>query len=130
MDVNECTLDWITSNEQRDEYLQLLAKVIVSELPELLGCSFSDIVQTESMFILVHEQMVSNVRKNGRLHPNEALEWWKWADTSSTSDLRQRKLYLAPLFIEAARAYLSIQASSASAERLFGDAGYYEGARR
>ncbi len=37
---------------------------------------------------------------------------------------------LAPLFLDAARAFLSIQASSASAERLFGDARYQKGIRR
>ena len=37
---------------------------------------------------------------------------------------------MAPMFIDLARAFLSIQASSAAAERLFGDAGYNEGFRR
>ena len=37
---------------------------------------------------------------------------------------------MAPIFIDFDRAYLSIQAPSASDERLFGDAGYSEGDRR
>ncbi len=66
----------------------------------------------------------------GRREPNAALDWCHAIENNAVIDLRKQKLYLAPLFLEAARAILSIQASSASAERLFGDGGYQEGARR
>lgn len=39
----------------------------------------------------------------------------------NVTDLRKKKIYLAPLYIELAGAFLSIQASSAVAERFFGD---------
>ncbi len=42
----------------------------------------------------------------------------------------KRKFYLALLFLNVARAYLSVQPSSASAEPLFGDVDYQEGFRR
>ena len=66
----------------------------------------------------------------GRREPKAALQWWYGIEHSNVTDLRRRKLYMAPMFIEVARAFLSIQASSAAAERLFGDAGYNEGIRR
>lgn len=47
-----------------------------------------------------------------------------------SSLLQDSNLLLAPLFIDLARAFLSIQVSSASVERIFGDAGYQEGNRR
>ncbi len=65
-----------------------------------------------------------------RCEPNGALDWRHAIENCAVIDLRKQKLYLAPMFLEAARAFLSMQASSASAERLFGDSGYQEGARR
>ena len=39
-------------------------------------------------------------------------------------DLRKRKIFSGLFFIEFAKAFLSIQASSAEIERVFGDSGY------
>ncbi len=66
----------------------------------------------------------------GEGEPNYALDWWRSVENSSVVELCKRRLSLAPLFLDAARAFLSIQAASASAERLFRDAGYQEGTRR
>ncbi len=66
----------------------------------------------------------------GTRKPNAALDWCRANGKSALIDLRKQRLYLEPLFLETARAVLSIQASSASAELLFGDAGYGEGVRR
>ncbi len=77
----------------------------------------------------VHRNMVAELKRDGRREPNYALDWWRSVENNSVVDLRKRQLSLAPLFLDAARAFLSIRASSASAERLFGDAGYQEGTR-
>ncbi len=52
----------------------------------------------------------------GDVNRTTPLDWWRSVKNSSVADLRKRRLSLAPLFLDAARAFLSIQASSASAE--------------
>ncbi len=78
----------------------------------------------------VHKNMLAELKRDGRREPNYALDWWRSVENSSVVDLRKSRLSLAPLFLDAARALFSIQASSSCAERLFGDAGYQEGTRR
>ncbi len=78
----------------------------------------------------LHKAMLSELGKHGGREPNTALNWWRSIENSTARDLSKRKLYFVILFVDVARAYLSIQASSASAEHLFGDAGYQEGTRR
>lgn len=74
--------------------------------------------------------MVHELEHEGRKEPNFTLDWWCDIERSSVVTIRKRKLSHAPICIDVARAFLSIQASSASGERLFGDAGYQEGSRR
>ncbi len=81
-------------------------------------------------FKSVQRQIVFHLDQVGRREPNPVLDWRRTIENSTVMDLRKEKLYLAPLFLEAAHAFLSIQASSAFAERLFGDAGFRERARR
>ena len=78
----------------------------------------------------VYKRMLDELRISGRREPNFAQTWWYNIENSSVKELRKNKLYGAPIFIDCARAFLSIQASSAPAERLFSDAGFQEGARR
>ncbi len=73
--------------------------------------------------------MAAHVDKVGRQEPNTVLDWWRSIENSSIVCLRKRKLYLALLLLDPVRAYLSVQSSSASAERLFRDSGYHEGIR-
>ncbi len=63
---------------------------------------------------LFGENMVAELKCDGRREPNYALDWWRSVENSSVVDLRKRRLSLAPLFLDAARAFLSIQTSSAS----------------
>jgi len=51
-------------------------------------------------------------------------------EQSNALPLRKKDLFQATLFLEMTRAFLSIQSSSAPAERLFSDSGIYEGNRR
>jgi len=74
--------------------------------------------------------MVSELTNVGRRTSNTALMWWSSIEKSTGTDLRKKKLYQASLFTDMARAFLSTQASPASAERLFSDSGIYEGSRR
>lgn len=129
-DINECTLDWFQEDENKGVYANMLGDVVVAELPDILNDEFDEDAQYKANFMSVHKQMVAHVSIVGCQEPNAALNWWRTIENSRDSDLRKRKMYLAPLFIDAARAFLSVQASSASAERLFGDAGYCEGTRR
>ncbi len=41
----------------------------------------------------------------GGREPSAALDWWSVIANSAAIDLRKQKLYLAPLFLEAARAF-------------------------
>ncbi len=101
----------------------------MGELPDILSNEYDPDGQYRANFMSVLKNMVAELKRDGRREPNYALDWWRSVENSSVVDLRERRLSLAPLFLDAARAFLSIQASSASAERLFGDAGYQEGTR-
>ena len=81
-------------------------------------------------FLSVHKATVAELDRDRRREPNYAFEWWWSVENGSVVDLRKRRLSLASLFLDPARAFLLIQASFASAERLFGDGGYQEGTCR
>ena len=72
----------------------------------------------------------SSMDKRKCLRSNKALSCWRSIEKSTVTDLSRRKLYQAPLFSDIARAFLSVQSSSAFPERLFSDAGNYEGSLR
>lgn len=78
---------------------------------------------------IVHKQMKVELELEELKDAEFSLVWWKHIETSNVVDLCRWKLFMAPLFFDVARAYLSIQASSPPAERLFEDAGYQEGTR-
>lgn len=76
--------------------------------------------------MLLIKQMEVNLDVVGRHEPNAAFDWLSKIERRKVSQLRKRKIYFVPVFIDAVRTFISIQTSSASAGRLFGDAGYHE----
>ena len=78
----------------------------------------------------MNSQMVSELEEMGRKNVDETLSWWHTVENSKVRDLQTRQMLSACEFMGIARAFLSVQASSASAERLFGDAWHQEGDRR
>lgn len=70
------------------------------------------------------------VWRKGRLAVVSTLKWSFKIEDSPIYELRKRKLYVTPLLLYFTRDFISIQVSSASAERLFRDAGFQEGSRR
>eukprot|EP00171_Calliarthron_tuberculosum_P003336 IDg3336t1 len=129
-DANECAMDWYPRHRNVDEYVGVLVQVIVGELRDILADEYDQDEKYDSYFMSIRKPMLAELEQFGRREPKYALDWWKNIENSTVVNLRKRRLSLAPIFLDAARAFLSIQASSASAERLFGDAGYQEGARR
>jgi len=129
-DINECTLDWLPATCDKKEYIEFLSDFIISEMPRVLGDDFDVLIQNKTNFLSVHEAMKSQLEEKGRTVPNNALLWWREVENSTGAMLRKRKVFQASLFTEMARAFLSIQASSAPVERLFSDSGLYEGNRR
>ena len=123
-------MEWIRNESEKENYAQLLVEIMVAELLDILGNDFETNGNYKNDFMTVHRCMLEHLDVNGRQNPNAALEWCKAVENLSVIELRRKKLYLAPIFIDAARAYLSVQASSAAAEGLFSDAGHLEGTRR
>lgn len=128
-DVNECGLEFIES-DARESYKETLVDALVSQLPDIYGGEMDEGVNYKAAFMQIQKLMRDDLIKFGRREPDEALAWWRNMSNVTASELQQRKISSVLHFLEPARAYLSIQASSASAERLFGDAGFQEGIRR
>ena len=73
--------------------------------------------------------MSDELQKAGSTEPDAALQWWHEVEISSALSLRKRKLYMAPILIDLARAFLTIQPPPAPFQRLLGDAGHNKGDR-
>lgn len=114
----------------RDEYIDKMASYIVSEVPDILGQEF-DVRTNYNFYVLsLRTRLHGELNNEGRRRTNCTLDWWREVESRTVAELRWERLYFAPLLVDVARAFLSIQASSASAERLFGDAGHGESDRR
>ena len=118
-DVNECTLDWLEEGLREPYYTKLYAQVAA----EAVAISKNSDVQTyEGLFRSVHRALVNDLKGSGRRGVDVALNWWRDVDVVTVP--------FATCMATTARAFLSMQASSASAERLFSAAGYVEGGNR
>jgi len=128
-DVNECTLEWVPES-QRDAYYDLLYTAIDKELPTLLAtydmnCDYVPWIRT------MHRALRTTLASGGRHDANFALDWWRELTSKSMEDLfKNAALVDAVRLVDAARPFLSTQASSASAERMFSDAGYINAYQR
>ena len=129
-DVNECSLDWFPMIAEKSDYVKFLSYLIFEEISRMLGDEFDSSTHNTSNFLSIHKQMMSHLEGMGRKDPNYCLKWWSNVENATVPELLSSKLYLAPLFTDGARAFLSIQSSSAQVERLFSVSENYEGARR
>lgn len=130
-DVNECGLEWLRcSPRDRADYVDLLTEVIANEARAVLMDTFSSVSVHKDQMGKLHKIMIDELDAVGRRKAEEALLWWQRLEGTDLQVLMRRKLLSALYLLPMARAYLSIQATSASAERLFGDAGYQQGNRR
>lgn len=82
------------------------------------------------IFGSVHLHICNELESIRREAPTAPLECWNHIEKRNVTSLRKRRLYMALLLINPPRAFLYIQASSASCERRFGDEGHGEGDRR
>ncbi len=98
MHARMCALDWFPNRENVRQYVDLLVDVIVAELPDILSDEYEPDGQYSANFMSVHEQMVADLKRDGRREPNYALDWWRSVENSSVVDLCKRRLSLAPLF--------------------------------
>ena len=90
-------------------------------MPLTLGDLFDPSMHTQSNLMALNSKMQEILDREGRKDPEEALGWWKRLDAISSSELRVQKLYQAPLFSDASRAYFCIQASPAASIDRAGD---------
>ena len=124
LDVNECSLDFLDmDDEKKEKYFDLLCAAVVREACELDGEGNISRDKLRVVYGLFHDEMLKTLAKKGRRSPDFALRYWK--------DLNNSNSLISPLpFNRIAKAAMSSQASSASAERLFSDLGRMEGDQR
>lgn len=128
VDVNECALEWLPDAE-RAAYYKKLFKAMALDKAQLDFASTGkaaeddEITTNEQLFSRVHAQLLESAG-DIRGDVDKALEWW------SNAESNPRAHKAAIFFTESARAFLAMQASSASAERLLSAAGRVEDAMR
>ena len=77
-----------------------------------------------ALIVMMHGALQRSLQAAGRCEPNAALQWWR------NAELNPAQHASCLMLIKAARAFLAMQASSASAERLFSSAGNNESGNR
>ena len=121
LDINECQFDFIdVSPLSRDAYINVVQRAVVREALELDEKLQPMADNLGVIFRMMHDEMLRTLRSTGRKEPNAALSFWKHQN--------EKPGMISPKpFNMVAQACLSSQASSAAAERLFGDLGKSEG---
>lgn len=76
-DINECGLDWITNAGDKSLYDAVLIRVIVGEIPGILGDEFDDDVDYEANLRVLHRQMLNELDGGGRKDVKFSLDWWR-----------------------------------------------------
>lgn len=124
LDINECALECLQcSRDDLSAYYETLCAAVAREATELDGNMPFDTEDLRFMMRILNKQMKSELRNSGRRFPNYALHYWKKCNQDASA--------MGPVaFNKIAKAALSSQASSASAERLFSDLGRLEGRER
>lgn len=104
--------------------------MITFELKVLLGDEYDLDIGYVSILRSVHLHMCNELESIGREASTAALERWYHIEKCDVTSLQKQRHYMDPFLIELAQAFLSIHASFAWCEHLFGDAGHGEGHRR
>ena len=133
LDGNECGMEWLPL-AQRHEYVSILYKGVATDmlyLAEAFGSVPDPLEVYVSAVRNVHTMLVDELDANGRQKVNAPLSWWARLSAMRGEELISRSALLDAVKITpAARAYLSVPASSASCERLFSDAGTNDSYKR
>lgn len=103
-----------------------MCEAVAVELRHILYNEYGYDINYAQQLASIRNVMANELREKGRRESNISLTGCGF-EKSSAHVLLKRKLLYAAIFICADRAYLSIQASSASTERIYGDTGLLEG---
>lgn len=124
LDINECELECLSIPScEKDAYFQSLYSAVAREAIELGDTGPFSEDQLTSTFSMFHDNMRQELKSHSRRAPQYALQFWK--------EMNSKVSFTSPLaFNKLAKASLSSQASSSSAERLFSNLGRSEGRER
>ena len=128
-DIDACGLDLITQENVRSNNTDLLIHFVVVGISDLESNEYRQYEDYKAPLLKLQKIMVNEL-KIRRKEPKHALRWWQWIENSTVNGLRRNKQYAVSIFIDFARALLSIQSLFASAEGMFSNGGYQEGVRR
>lgn len=72
-DVNECGMDWISSEDEKRRRAVVNADYVCTELSHILGKDFDELAYYRSWLILLHMRMNALLREDRRYESNYAL---------------------------------------------------------
>jgi len=122
-DVNECVLEFVPAAE-RAAYYKVLYAGVEKELPTLLR-KYKEGRNYVSWIEGMHNAVLRSHAHDGRGGPERPLLWWRELSKKGLDEIvDEPDLVEAARLTDVARCFLSVQASSASAERMFSDAGH------